>query len=92
MSRIYNLDRKLTSEKLLALLEADNIVSSDTIRQSIRMYSTLNMDIVDIKLSVLSKEHGNPVLTWDKRFAKLDCEYYSPRDIIKSKHDHSEEF
>jgi Predicted nucleic-acid-binding protein, contains PIN domain len=82
LSKVYNLDREYISRKILTLLEADNIESTDTIRRALSQYATTNLDIVDIKLGVLSKELGSPVLTWDKGFSKLNFEYYSPRDII----------
>jgi hypothetical protein len=62
--------------------EAENVESSKIIRETLRLFSTVNLDLVDIKLSVLSNELAIPVLTWDKGFSKLSCEYYSPSDVI----------
>lgn len=80
---IYRLDRGEISSRILGLIEADNVESSETIRETLRQFATFNLDLVDIKLSVLSAEQKHPVLTWDKGFKKLKgCEYYAPSDII----------
>ncbi len=78
----YKMPRSDIARSLLLLLDADNVNASDLIRDSVRLYGTTNVDIVDIKLSLLSKSLGVPVLTWDKDFNRLNCEYYAPTDII----------
>ncbi|MFD0672256.1 hypothetical protein [Cohnella sp. GCM10027633] len=83
LQKIYGLDRAEISSKILALIEAENVESSETIRETLRQYATVSLDLVDIKLSVESAEQNIPVLTWDKGFSKLsNCEYYAPSDVI----------
>jgi predicted nucleic-acid-binding protein len=83
LDKQYRVSRGKISQGLLLLLEAENVEASSTIKTTLRRFSTTNLDINDIKLSVLSNEHGISILTWDKGFAHLDCENYAPSDIIK---------
>ncbi|XID91589.1 hypothetical protein ACF3MZ_24245 [Paenibacillaceae bacterium WGS1546] len=78
----YKLPRDEISKSLLLLMEADNVETSELIRDTIRLYGTMNIDVVDIKLSLLSKQLNVPVLTWDRDFFKLNCEHFAPSDII----------
>lgn len=82
LSKYYELPREEISEKILLLLEAENVESSLLIRETLRLFSTVNLDLIDIKLGLLSKELNIPILTWDKGFSKLDCESYSPSEFI----------
>lgn len=83
LQKTYGLSKDEISTKMLGLIEAENVMSSETIRETLRLFPTVNLDLVDIKLSVLSAEQKTPVLTWDKGFSKLsNCEYYAPSDII----------
>lgn len=85
MEKIYKLPRGRIATMILALIEAEGVESSTTIRDTIKLFPVLNLDVVDIKLGVLSKEQGIPVLTWDKGFKLIaDCEYYTPSEVIQS--------
>lgn len=84
LQKVYGLDRADVSARVLPLIKAENVESSETIRETLRFFPTVNLDLVDIKLSVISKEQNLPVLTWDKGFSKLTaCEYYAPSAIIQ---------
>jgi predicted nucleic-acid-binding protein len=84
MEKTYKESRQDISELILGLIEADGIESSKSIKEALRIYADTKLDIVDIQLNVLSKDLGIPVLTWDKGFKKLDCEYYSPSDLNRT--------
>lgn len=82
MDRIYKVPRDKISSMILLLIEADGVEASMTVRETLRLFPTVKLDFVDIKLSIISKELGVPVLTWDKGFKLLDnCEYYVPSDL-----------
>ncbi|MEF3310839.1 hypothetical protein PV433_18310 [Paenibacillus sp. GYB004] len=82
MDRIYKVAREKISSMILLLIEADGVEASTTIRDTLRLFAKIKLDFVDIKLSVISKELGIPILTWDKGFKQLDnCEYYAPSEL-----------
>ncbi|MFC4602022.1 PIN domain-containing protein [Cohnella hongkongensis] len=81
LNKSYGKSRTEISAGITALLAVEGIESTSAIREAVKLYGTMNLDIVDIKLSVLSKELGLPVLTWDKGFKHLSCEYYSPAEL-----------
>lgn len=83
LQKTYGLSKSEVSNKILGLIESENVESTETIREALRLFPTVNLDIVDIKLSVESAEQNIPVLTWDKDFSKLrNCEHYAPSDVI----------
>lgn len=83
MQKVYNVPRTNISKMILALIEAEGVEASQTIRETVRLYGTINLDLIDIKLYVVSRELGIPLLSWDKGFKKFkDLEYYMPGDIF----------
>lgn len=87
LTKFYRLPRSQVAEGVLVLLQSQNIVSSKIIKETLELYKQIDLDIVDIKLGVISKAQGIPILSWDKGFTKLANEYYSPSDLIN---DHNE--
>ncbi|MFC5469998.1 PIN domain-containing protein [Cohnella suwonensis] len=81
LNKSYGRGKAEISHRISALLAVVGIESSTAIREAVKLFGTVNLDIVDIKLSVLSKELGLPVLSWDSGFKPLNCEYYSPDEL-----------
>ncbi len=83
MEKVYKVPRERIAMMISVLIEADGVEASTTIRETLKLYSALKLDLIDIKLSVLSKEQGIPVLTWDQGFKVItDCDYYTPKEVI----------
>lgn len=84
LKHYYNLTNDVIGNALIQLGEVENInfESEEIMKYTLRKFSILkNVDIVDVFLSVVSNNKGTPVLTYDKDFKKLDCEYYQPDQI-----------
>lgn len=61
-------------------------VEEDIVIDAWRLYSEKNVDCADALLSVKSKRNFY-VLTWDKKdFQKINCEYFTPSDLIGTIH------
>lgn len=56
--------------------------ATTAMKEAVKKFATVNLDIVDLYLTELNRENGLPVLSWDKGFEKLDCEHYSPKEIF----------
>ncbi len=83
MEKMYKVPRERIAKMITVLIEADGVEASATIRETLKLYPTLKLDLIDIKLSVISKEQGIPVLTWDKGFKVItNCDYYTPKEVI----------
>lgn len=77
----YGLDRSFIAKTIKNFLESDGIECSKEIYQAICSFEIMNSDIVDLLLASASTISGVPVLSWDKGYSKLSCEYYSPDEI-----------
>jgi predicted nucleic-acid-binding protein len=78
----YELDRETISDALTGFLSADGIECNKEIIEGLEIYKDSSLDIVDIYISILSNRDRISVLTWDKGFKKLNCEYYAPSDVV----------
>lgn len=81
----YGLTNNVIGQAISNLAEVENITfeSNDIMRTTLLQFSKQgNVDIVDVHLSVLSLLNTTPVLTYDRDFKKLSCEYYRPDQII----------
>lgn len=81
MDKIYDVSREDISRLILSLLEVDGVESSTVMKMALRKYPSVKEDIVDIQLAVLSQQNKFPVLSWDKGYKHLDCEYKTPSDL-----------
>lgn len=79
----YKLPKSLIAQYLIDILESENVEAEDQDSVEIlKVYGEKNVDFADALLSLKSTRRL-AVLTWDKKdFKKLDCEFYSPNDLI----------
>ncbi|WP_127585005.1 PIN domain-containing protein [Paenibacillus koleovorans] len=78
----YQIPSSAIAKALLAFLQSDEVMNEDSyIEEALERFAEKNVDILDAYLSVRSKSLKIPVLTWDKDFRKLDCEFYTPTEL-----------
>lgn len=83
MKSYYKIDRKTIASTMLRFLESDGIHCSKDIVDAVQLFENTTMDIVDLLLSSTSNRTNTSVLTWDKDFKKLNCEWYTPAQIVQ---------
>lgn len=81
LHKSYKEPREQVSELILTLIEADGVEATTAMKEAVKKFATINLDIVDLHLAELNRENRLPVLSWDKGYKKLDCEHYSPKEI-----------
>jgi predicted nucleic-acid-binding protein len=81
MESYYKLDRTVISSSIQRLMESDGIEYNIHMYEAIMNYKGTKCDIVDLYLSSLSRMKHTVILTWDKDFKKLGCEYFTPDQI-----------
>ncbi|WP_066296949.1 PIN domain-containing protein [Bacillus sp. FJAT-29937] len=83
LKSFYQLEKSLIKEYLTDILQSVNVEPEEEIViEALRLYAEKNIDFADALLSVKSSS-TLPVLTWDKKdFKRLNCEYFSPNEII----------
>lgn len=83
LKSFYRLEKQKITEYLLDIIEAENVeVEEDNVINALTMYSKKNVDFADALIASKSTSKL-VVLTWDKKdFKKLDCEYYTPEELI----------
>jgi predicted nucleic-acid-binding protein len=81
MESYYKFDRKVISSSIQMLLESDGVEYNTYMYEAIINYKLSKSDIVDLYLASLSRMTHTGLLTWDKDFKKLDCEYFTPDQI-----------
>lgn len=80
----YKLSNDRVANAISELLTVAEIETEEQfIGEVLQVYSQKNLDIVDVYLSVKSKNINVPVLTWDSDFKQLDCEWYKPTQVAK---------
>lgn len=84
LDKYYGVERAEASRLILGLLEADGVESSIIMKMALQIYPTVNLDIVDIQLAVLSQQNRIPILSWDRGYKHLDCENKTPGDLNHS--------
>ncbi|MBD2869168.1 PIN domain-containing protein [Paenibacillus arenilitoris] len=78
----YKFSREKIAHALLELLDhEDIIVQEPVVKTALEVHGERNVDFVDAYLAEKSRADKHPVLTWDKDFKKLRCEYYKPDKI-----------
>lgn len=81
MESYYKFDREVISYAIKQLMESDGVEYNKYMYEAIINYKDSRCDIVDLYLASLSSMTSTGILTWDKDFKKLDCEYYTPDQI-----------
>ncbi|MBL4954955.1 PIN domain-containing protein [Neobacillus sp. YIM B02564] len=84
LKSFYQLEKSLIKEYLTDILQSVNVEpEEETVIEALRLYAEKNVDFADALLSVKSSS-TLPVLTWDKKdFKRLNCEYFSPTELIQ---------
>lgn len=84
LKSFYQLEKSLIKEYLTDILQSVNVEPEEEIAiEALRLYAEKNIDFADALLSVKSSS-TLPVLTWDKKdFKRLNCEYFSPNELIQ---------
>ncbi|MCR2805481.1 PIN domain-containing protein [Paenibacillus soyae] len=78
----YKFSRQEIASALLDLLDHEDISVEQALIAAIEVHGAKNVDLVDAYLSEKAKMDKQPVLTWDKDFKKLGCEYYKPNELL----------
>jgi predicted nucleic-acid-binding protein len=84
LKSFYQLEKSLIEEYLTDILQSVNVEpEEETVIDALRLYAEKNVDFADALLSFKSSSNL-PVLTWDKKdFKRLNCEYFSPNELIQ---------
>ncbi len=78
----YQLERSLISETLTRLLESDGMVADHRMQQALIQFGSTKFDLVDLYLANHSNSSNIGLLSWDNDFKKLDCEWYTPDQVV----------
>lgn len=84
----YGYSRESISHALLSLFSVDDIEFEDShiVYGALHDYADKNVDFADALIAWKSKTSNMPVITWNKKhFKKLDCEFYSPEEIMEGR-------
>jgi predicted nucleic-acid-binding protein len=81
MESYYKFDRNVISSSIQRLMDSDGVEYNTYMHEAIINYKDSRCDIVDLYLASLSNMTRTSLLTWDKDFKKLDCEYFTPDQI-----------
>jgi predicted nucleic-acid-binding protein len=84
LKSFFQLEKHLISEYLIDIIASENVEAEEDLAiEALKIYSEKNVDFADALLCVKSKSNLH-VLTWDKKdFTKLNCEYYTPSDLLR---------
>ncbi len=84
LKSVYKFTHTTISEALLILLNSRGVeVETEFLIEALHMYQIINVDFIDIYLSLKTKSLDMPILTWNKRdFKKLNCEFYTPEELV----------
>jgi predicted nucleic-acid-binding protein len=85
LQKVYGFDKKIIIEKLLNLFTIDGIevVDKEIVSKALLDFSNNNVDFMDALLASFSNKKQIPVVTWNvKHFKRLDCEYYTPEQVV----------
>ncbi len=78
----YQLERSLISETLTRLFESDGMVADHRMQQALIQFGSTKIDLVDLYLAYHSNSSNIGLLSWDNDFKKLDCEWYTPDQVV----------
>ncbi|MEW4426005.1 PIN domain-containing protein [Paenibacillus pabuli] len=83
LKRVFEFSNPQVGHALLHLLQVENVEpEEESIILTLNIYARHeNMDIADCFLSAKSKVNNIPVVTFERDFRKLGCEYYKPNQL-----------
>lgn len=85
LRKVYGFQKEAIMQVFEDFVEADGVeLDEDSLMERVFVrFREVNVDFVDVYLAEKSRNWKLPILTWNsKDFRKLDCEFYSPQDII----------
>jgi predicted nucleic acid-binding protein len=82
LNKVYEVPRQEiadTFSKVIGYRGIRTMLEKEIFQESLRLYAKHSLDIQDVFLSVLSKNKGYPIITFDKHdFKKLHCDFSEP--------------
>ena len=82
LNKVYEVPRQEiadTFSKVIGYQGIRTMLEKEIFQESLRLYAKHSWDIQDVFLSVLSKNKGCPIITFDKHdFKKLHCDFGEP--------------
>ena len=82
LNKVYEVPRQEiadTFSKVIGYKGIRTMLEKEIFQESLRLYAKHSLDIQDVFLSVLSKNKGCPIITFDKHdFKKLHCDFSEP--------------
>ena len=82
LNKVYEVPRQEiadTFSKVIGYQGIRTMLEKEIFQESLRLYAKYSLDIQDVFLSVLSKNKGCPIITFDKHdFKKLHCDFSEP--------------
>jgi predicted nucleic acid-binding protein len=82
LNKVYEVPRQEiadTFSKVIGYRGIRTMLEKEIFQESLRLYAKYSLDIQDVFLSVLSKNKGCPIITFDKHdFKKLHCDFSEP--------------
>jgi predicted nucleic acid-binding protein len=82
LNKVYEVPRQEiadTFSKVIGYRGIRTMLEKEIFQESLRLYAKHSLDIQDAFLSVLSKNKGCPIITFDKHdFKKLHCDFSEP--------------
>jgi predicted nucleic acid-binding protein len=82
LNKVYEVPRQEiadTFSKVIGYRGIRTMLEKEIFQESLRLYAKHSLDIQDVFLSVLSKNKGCPIITFDKHdFKKLHCDFSEP--------------
>ncbi|MEK7864169.1 MAG: PIN domain-containing protein [Chloroflexota bacterium] len=79
LASAYKLDRRTIAGTLreLAIADGIEIEEQDVVLDALRLMESANVAYVDAYLAAKARRHGEPVLTFDSDFRRLDVELFA---------------
>jgi predicted nucleic acid-binding protein len=80
LNSFYKYSRTQVAEVLIPLLTSEGLLleNSEQIIAALEQMATVNVDFVDAYLAEIARKHGEPIVSFDRDFRRLNISWIEP--------------